>query len=164
MARRVRSAAPWTAVLLFAPVITLGAATAARQKNAANEAAPGVTRMELAWQHWVLNCQGCHRADGSGSPQTAPPLAGAVARFLRVPGGREYLTRVPGVASSPLSDAELAELLNWTLWRFDREHLPAVFTPYSAGEVARGRSRPLRVEAPAVRAALLRQIVYTAGH
>src|SRR5262245_8771458 len=72
----------------------------------------GVTRPDLAWQHWVLNCQGCHRTDGSGSPETAPPLRGMVAQFTNVTGGREYLARVPGVATAPLTDTELAELLN----------------------------------------------------
>src|SRR5262249_48882191 len=57
---------------------------------------------------YALNCQGCHRADGIGTPGSVPPLAGSVARFLTVPGGREYLVRVPGVAQAPLDDAALA--------------------------------------------------------
>ena len=118
----------------------------------------GVSRPGLAWQHWVLNCQGCHRTDGSGSPETAPRLAGTVAKFLSVPRGREYLVRVPGVATSPLGDAELAELLNWLLWRFDALHLDSTFKPYSAEEVARLRRRPLRTEAARLRSRLVRQI------
>ncbi|HTB28405.1 MAG TPA: c-type cytochrome, partial [Steroidobacteraceae bacterium] len=51
----------------------------------------GVTNVQLARQNWALNCQGCHRLDGSGSDATAPSLAGTVAKFLWVPGGREYL-------------------------------------------------------------------------
>src|ERR1700689_1107920 len=80
----------------------------------------GVTNVQLAWQNWTLNCQGCHCLDGSGTDGTAPSLAGPVAKFLWVPGGREYLIRVPGVAPSPLSDADLAEVMNWILWRYDR--------------------------------------------
>ena len=38
-------------------------------------------------------------------------MAGFVARFLQVPGGREYLARVPGVATAALSDADLAEAI-----------------------------------------------------
>ena len=41
---------------------------------------------------YALNCQGCHRPDGTGTPGTVPALAGSVAKFLKVPGGREYLT------------------------------------------------------------------------
>jgi hypothetical protein len=121
-------------------------------------AAPaGVANAQRAWQNWTLNCQGCHRFDGSGSDATAPGIAGTVAKFLRVPGGREYLIRVPGVATSPLSDADLAEVMNWMLWRFDKEHLPASFQPYTAAEIAPLRARPLRLEASQMRSTLLSQ-------
>jgi mono/diheme cytochrome c family protein len=128
----------------------------------ANPAAPGaapagVVDQQRAWQNWTLNCQGCHRPDGTGSEATAPSLAGTVSKFLSVPGGREYLGRVPGVATSPLSSADLANLMNWMFWRFDREHLPANFTPFTAEEIARLRTRPLRLEASPMRAELLRR-------
>jgi cytochrome c553 len=120
-------------------------------------AAPaGVENAQRAWQNWTLNCQGCHRFDGSGSDATAPGIAGTVAKFLLVPGGREYLIRVPGVATSPLSDADLAEVMNWMLWRFDKEHLPVGFKPYTAAEIAPLRARPLRLEASQMRSSLLR--------
>jgi cytochrome c553 len=115
----------------------------------------GVDNPQRAWQNWTLNCQGCHRPDGTGTDATAPSLAGTVARFLSAPGGREYLCRVPGVATSSLGDADLAELMNWILWRFDREHLPANFQPFTAAEIGRLRTRPLRLEAAQMRADLL---------
>jgi len=133
------------------------------QDPAAAAAAPasaapvGVENAQRAWQNWTLNCQGCHRFDGSGSDATAPAIAGTVAKFLLAPGGREYLIRVPGVATSPLSDADLAEVMNWMLWRFDKEHLPASFQPYTAAEIAPLRARPLRLEAAQMRSSLLRQ-------
>jgi cytochrome c553 len=117
----------------------------------------GVENAQRAWQNWTLNCQGCHRFDGSGSDATAPGIAGTVAKFLLAPGGREYLIRVPGVATSPLSDADLAEVMNWMLWRFDKEHLPASFVPYTAAEIAPLRARPLRLEASRMRSSLLSQ-------
>lgn len=92
---------------------------------------------------YVLNCQGCHRADGAGTPGSVPALAGSVGRFARLPGGREYLVRVPGVAQAPLDDAALAGVLNWMLERFGRPDLPAGFTPYGAAEVGRLRRQPL---------------------
>jgi len=116
---------------------------------------PGVLNAQRAWQHWTLNCQGCHRPDGTGSEATAPSLAGTVAKFLAVPGGREYLGRVPGVATSPLSNDDLAEVLNWMLWRFDAPHIPADFTPYTAAEIGTLRTQPLRIEASSVRKELL---------
>ena len=130
--------------------------TGTANTTGAVDAAPaGVENARRAWQNWTLNCQGCHRPDGSGTEGTAPSLAGTVARFLTVPGGREYLARVPGVATSPLSNADLAEVVNWMLWRFDREHLPAGFLPYTAEEMGRLRTAPLRMEASQMRAALL---------
>jgi mono/diheme cytochrome c family protein len=92
---------------------------------------------------YTLNCQGCHRADGAGTPGSVPPLAGSVARFLGVPGGREYLVRVPGVSQAGLDDAALAAVLNWMVAHFDREHVPADFTPYTAAEVGPLRKQPL---------------------
>jgi mono/diheme cytochrome c family protein len=112
---------------------------------------------QRAWQHWTLNCQGCHRPDGTGSEGTAPSLAGTVAKFLNVRGGREYLGRVPGVATSPLSNDDLAEVLNWMLWRFDAPHIPADFTPYTAAEIGALRTQPLRIEASRVRKELLKK-------
>jgi hypothetical protein len=121
-------------------------------------AAAGVENPQRAWQDWTLNCQGCHRPDGHGSAGAAPDIAGSVARFLRVDGGREYLERVPGVATSPLSSRDLAEVLNWMLWRFDFADIPPNFQPYTAEEVDRLRTRPLRDEASQVRRELLKKI------
>ena len=121
----------------------------------ADEPPLGVENAQRAWQNWTLNCQGCHRPDGTGSAETTPSLSGEAAKFLSVPEGREYLSRVPGVATSPLGDAQLAELLNWMLWRFDAMHLPKPFVPFSAAEVGRLRREPLRLEASKMRAELL---------
>lgn len=144
--RKVRLIAGAAALLAW-PLVSVPGAPAP-------EVAAGVENPQRAWQNWTLNCQGCHRLDGSGSDATAPGIAGTVAKFLRVPGGREYLVRVPGVATSPLSDADLAEVVNWMLWRFDKADLPADFQPYTPAEMAPLRARPLRLEASQVRSAL----------
>ena len=92
---------------------------------------------------YALNCQGCHRADGSGTPGSVPALAGSVGRFLRVPGGRQYLVRVPGVAQAPLDDAALAAVLNWMLERFGGDQAPHDVAPFTAAEVGGLRRSPL---------------------
>jgi hypothetical protein len=92
--------------------------------------------------NYALHCQGCHLDDGREVPATVPPLRGA-GRFLRVPGGREFLVRVPGVSQSSLDDATLAELLNWLLHRFSPDELPASFAAYTADEIGRLRRHPL---------------------
>ena len=92
---------------------------------------------------YAVTCQGCHRADGTGTPGTVPALAGSVGKFLRVPGGREFLVRVPGVAQAPLDDAALAAVINWMLARFGGDDVPGGLAPYAAEEVGRLRRRPL---------------------
>ena len=60
-----------------------------------------------------------------------------------MPGGREYLIRVPGTAQSELDDARTAALLNWLLHEFSADEIPADFAGYAADEVARHRHAPL---------------------
>ena len=148
----VAVAALWTGALARAD-----SAESAATPGSAAAAPAGVANAQRAWQNWTLNCQGCHRPDGTGSAGTAPSLAGTVAKFLIVPGGRDYLGRVPGVATSPLPSAALAEVMNWMFWRFDQEHLPADFEPFTAEEIARLRTQPLRLEASQMRDDLLRK-------
>ncbi len=159
--RYARVEASLLAVPLLAAAFVFGMAIAAPQSPpsaaAPTDAPAGVLNPQLAWQNWTLNCQGCHRPDGSGSDATAPSLAGTVSKFLTVPGGREYLGRVPGVATSPLSSRDLAEVMNWMFWRFDREHMPADFVPFTEEEVARLRQKPLRLEASQMRNELLKK-------
>jgi hypothetical protein len=109
---------------------------------------------------WMLNCQGCHRSDAVGTPGRVPTIKNQVARFLSVDGGREFLIRVPGVASSPLSDAATAELVNWMLREFDPEHLPDDFEPYTPDEIAGLRKRPL-VDVLSVRGRLVAELKRT---
>ena len=107
---------------------------------------------------YLLQCQGCHLASGRGVAAAGVPRMDArVGRFVGVEGGRAYLVRVPGVAQAPLSDAALAELLNWLLLRFSADELPDPFVPFAEAEVARHRARPLDDPA-ATRAALLEEI------
>ena len=103
---------------------------------------------------WMLHCRGCHGAAGAGVPGSVPRLAGEVARFLDVPGGREFLIRVPGVAQSELDDARLAVLLTWMVRRFGPAASAAAAPPFGAAEVGALRRRPLTRVGP-VRAALI---------
>ena len=106
---------------------------------------------------FMLHCQGCHQADGTGLEGAVPQLKDSVARLVTVPGGREYLSSVPGVAQSQLDDVAVAALLNWMVAYFDAAHLPADFRPYTAEEVASLRKKPL-VQASVVRASLLARL------
>jgi mono/diheme cytochrome c family protein len=108
---------------------------------------------------YMLNCQGCHLADGSGFPaRQVPALRNEVGKFLAVAGGREFLVQVPGSAQSNLSDARLAAVLNWLLQEFSAEQLPADFQPYQVEEVHRLRQSPL-LEVAQPRAELIEKIL-----
>ena len=142
----------WLAVPAL--ILATGAAVATPAWSG-SEPIPGVENAARARQNWMLSCQGCHRADATGTPQTTPTMAGFVAKFLHLPGGREYLVRVPGVATAALSDADLAEVVNWSLVRFDPANVPADFKPYTPAEVGQLRRQPLRAEAMAMRATMV---------
>jgi hypothetical protein len=120
--------------------------------------ATDVPAVRSAQTMWMLNCQGCHRPDGQGTGSEVPAMPGVVARFLSVPGGREYLIRVPGVAASPLPDDSLTVLVNWMLEKFDRKNIPGDFTPYTSEEVSSFRKLgPYGAEAGAIRSALMQK-------
>ncbi|MBI2970294.1 MAG: cytochrome c [Gammaproteobacteria bacterium] len=107
-----------------------------------------------ARQNYMLNCQGCHLPDGSGSPGSVPNLRVSLDDLLRAPGGRDFLIRVPGAANSALDDEQLAEVMNWMLLNFTRDPPAGGLTPYSAEEVGRLRKDVL-VDVNTVRAAIL---------
>jgi mono/diheme cytochrome c family protein len=126
---------------------------------AAAAAAPAAASPQV---DYMLQCQGCHLADGSGLPGSVPALRGSVGRFLAVPGGRAYLIRVPGSSQSPLSDAQLAAVLNWIVRRFGPADAAARLEPFSAEEVARHRRPPL-ADVQSVRRELLAHIQAGSG-
>ncbi|WP_292938823.1 MULTISPECIES: cytochrome C [unclassified Novosphingobium] len=116
----------------------------------------GVSNPQQARIDYILKCQGCHRPDGGGDDRSNPPIKNEVARFLGVPGGREFLARVPGVSTVDLDDTRLANLVNWTLYTFDPAHMPADFRPYSPEEIGHLRRHPLRLERAETRARLVK--------
>jgi hypothetical protein len=105
--------------------------------------------------NFQLNCMGCHLADGSGSPGRVPSLRRSLVELSAFPAGRDYIIRVPGVAQSPLSNEEIAGLLNWMARNLSDLAPPADFTDYSADEIGRSRTHPLAA-VKATRARLLR--------
>lgn len=95
-----------------------------------------------AHSNYQLFCQGCHTPDGMGA-NAVPRLKDTIGYFLATPAGREYLVRVPGSATSALSSADLAEVLNWIVLEFAGDSLTQSFAPYTTEEVATLRTLPL---------------------
>ena len=93
-----------------------------------------------AAQDFVLHCQGCHGVDAVGVPHKVPALRDTFPLLISIDAGRDFVMRVPGAASSRLSDARLAAVLNWLASRYASAAARQEFT---AAEVADGRNRPL---------------------
>ena len=104
---------------------------------------------------YLLYCRGCHLANGTSVPPDVPTLVDEIGRIVSVPGGRDYIVRVPGVAHSDLNDEKLAAVLNWVLQEFNASTLPADFEPYTADYVGKTRKMvlkdPLRYRAELLR-------------
>lgn len=93
--------------------------------------------------NFQLQCMGCHLADGSGQAGRVPSIRRSLVLFSASRAGRDYVIEVPGVAQSPLSDAETAALLNWLARNLSDLPLPRNFLDYSAAEVRGLRIHPL---------------------
>ncbi|MEM7019417.1 MAG: hypothetical protein AAF512_19025 [Pseudomonadota bacterium] len=92
---------------------------------------------------YLLHCGGCHLANGRGAPPEIPTLRNELGKIVDSLAGRDYIARVPGSAQAPISDAALANVLNWILREFNAETLPKDFQPMSAEEVGRSRQNIL---------------------
>lgn len=90
--------------------------------------------------NFVLRCAGCHGMEGHGSEiGGVPSFYHSISTIANDPEGRRYLMHVPGVISASLSDAEIAEVMNWVLGKWgDR---PAA--PFTVAEVTRLRAEPV---------------------
>lgn len=93
--------------------------------------------------NYQLQCMGCHRAGGEGEEGKVPSLRRTLVPFSAFPEGRDFVMRVPGVAQAPLSDADVAALLNWLARNRSDVPVPDGFVDYTAEEVGRARLHPL---------------------
>jgi mono/diheme cytochrome c family protein len=79
-------------------------------------AAQAEGRLERGHANYVLHCSGCHLPDGSGKPAAGiPDMRATVPQLLATAAGRAFLIQVPGTSGSSLTNAEVAELMNWML-------------------------------------------------
>jgi hypothetical protein len=104
--------------------------------------------------NYKLQCMGCHTPDGSGAAGRVPSVRSTLLPFSAVTAGRQYLVQVPGASQSPLSNAELADLLNWMIENLSDGPRGVSFKRFTAAEVASYRPNPL-VEVRATRERLL---------
>ena len=93
--------------------------------------------------NYMLHCMGCHTPDGSGEPGRVPSVRNTLWSLAKTPAGRKFLVQVPGAAQSRLSDADLADVLNWMIQNLRADAGPQPFNRYTAAEVAILRHQPL---------------------
>lgn len=92
---------------------------------------------------YMLDCMGCHQADGAGVPGKVPDMRSALVPLARTAAGRRYLIEVPGVAQAPLSDLELAQLLNWMVRHLSTQAVSGSVKAFTPREVGAYRKTPL---------------------
>ena len=93
--------------------------------------------------NYLLYCSGCHRPLGEGNPPNVPTLHNELGLMMSVQEMRGYLARVPGSAHAPITDAELADVLNWMLEQFNADTLPEDFKKLTVEEVTKAREQSL---------------------
>jgi len=93
--------------------------------------------------NYLLYCSGCHRPLGEGNPPNVPTLHNELGLMMSVQEMRGYLARVPGSAHAPITDAELADVLNWMLEQFNADTLPEDFKKLTVEEVTKAREESL---------------------
>ena len=93
--------------------------------------------------NYMLNCMGCHLADGSGAAGKVPSMRDSLPVLSRSSAGRRYLVQVPGASESALSDLELAQVLSWMVRNLSARTVPSDFRDFTAAEVAGYRRAPL---------------------
>ena len=107
-----------------------------------------------AQANYMLNCMGCHLPDGSGAAGKVPSVSESLVTLSSSAAGRRFLVQVPGASQSPLTDLELAQVLNWMVRNLSAPAVPADFMDFTAAEVA-GYRRPPLVKVHETRASLL---------
>ena len=93
--------------------------------------------------NYMLQCMGCHTPDGRGEPGRVPSVRNTLVPLASTPAGRKFLIQVPGAAQSHLSDADLAEVLNWMVTHLSAQPAPSDLKKFTAAEVAASRHTPL---------------------
>src|ERR1700682_5007764 len=81
--------------------------------------------------NYQVQCMGCHTADGAGQAGRVPSVRASLPQLVGSADGRRFLIQVPGVAQSPLSDAETAAVLNWMVQTLSEPPVGAGFVEFT---------------------------------
>lgn len=88
---------------------------------------------------YILRCSGCHGLNGNGTVEGGiPAFPNSVSHIAGIDIGRTYILHVPGVISTDMTDARIADVLNYIVDKWGDGD-----THFSAGEVTRRRAIPV---------------------
>ncbi|GBR05145.1 c-type cytochrome [Asaia siamensis] len=97
--------------------------------------------------NYLTHCGGCHGIEGISGRTFVPTLRDQVGWFVCSPEGRDYLVRVPGISMSLIrDDQELADVLNFVVFRLGGSSTPTGTRPFTAAEVHKLRAQPLQTD------------------
>ncbi|WP_149139489.1 c-type cytochrome [Gemmobacter caeruleus] len=89
--------------------------------------------------NYVLHCSGCHGMQGLGTVEGGiPGFPNSVGPIVSIESGRDYVMHVPGVVANNMTDAQIAEVMNYILdqWSDGSGH-------FTEAEVTRRRAAPI---------------------
>jgi hypothetical protein len=120
-----------------------------------------LTSLSVVQSTYLERCGGCHGIQGLSAPGEVPTLRGQVGYFLCTPEARAYLVRLPSLATSPLSDQELADLMNFVVFDLGgAREAGGTYQKFTEAEVRVLRTRPLKDVALArYRAGLVEELI-----
>lgn len=98
-----------------------------------------------AKSNYLERCGGCHGVQGRAFAATVPDLRGRAGWFLCDAAGRDYVARLPNIVFSHLTDADLADLLNYVVFDLGGQSAPRGAKRYTPAEVARTRREALSI-------------------
>jgi hypothetical protein len=114
--------------------------------------------------NYLERCGGCHGVDGRAFAPTVPDLKDKVGWFLCDPAGRDYVSRLPNIVFSHLTDDELAAMMNYALFDLGGSSTPKSAKPFTGREMGEVRRRPWTVtDLEAHRAQVVRTLVAHCG-
>lgn len=94
---------------------------------------------------YLGRCGGCHGVDGHSADGLVPDLKDNAGYFLCDDATRGYAARLPNVAFSQISDADMAAMLNYVMFDLGGKSAPSAAKPYTAAEVSLTRRQPLTI-------------------
>jgi cytochrome c553 len=126
------------------------------------EEPPHLSRAQI---DYLERCGGCHGIEGVSAQELVPTLRHRAGYFLCTRLAREYLVRLPSVATSPLSDEAVANLMNFVVFDIgDAPNLAPNAQTFSAAEVHLLRRNPLNeVALSAYRSGVIEDLIRRCG-